>query len=79
MNADLAAVSRRPGKAGYPLRNRSASSTSGEGGSQTRSVPDPNRYKKYLSLRNRKILEKQHHEETHSNHTASQRTIDSQI
>ena len=57
MNADLAAVSRKPGKAGYPLRNRSASSNSGEG-SQTR--PDPNRYKKYLSLRNRKILDRQH-------------------
>ena len=55
MNADLAAVNKRQSKVGYPLRNRSASSNSGEG-SQTR--PDPNRYKKYLSLRNRKILDK---------------------
>ena len=47
MNADLAAVSKKHGGVGFPLRNRSASSNSGDG------RPDPTRYTKYLSLRNR--------------------------
>lgn len=55
MNADLAEVSKKHGVMGHPLRNRSASSNSRDG-SKTRG-PDPNRYKKYLSLRNRKIVE----------------------
>jgi len=60
------------------LRNRSASSSSREG---SRSRPDPNRYKKYLSLRNRKIVEQQYQrglEETSSRHTASNQNIESQ-
>lgn len=78
MNADLAAVNKRHGQVGYPLRNRSASSNSGDG---TQNRPDPNRYKKYLSLRNRKIVERQnHYEDTHnSNNTTSHRTLDSQV
>lgn len=53
MNADLATVSRKHGKMGHPLRNnRSASNHSEEG-----TKADPNRYMKYLSIRNRKIVE----------------------
>ena len=52
MNADLAEVSKKHGHVGHPLRNRSVSShASGDG------RPDPNRYMKYLSLRNRKTVE----------------------
>jgi len=54
MNADLASVSKNHGMVDHPLRNRSASSNSGDG------RPDPNRYMKYLSLRNRKIVESKH-------------------
>lgn len=69
MNADLAEVSKKHGKMGHPLRNRSASSHSGDG---TRGS-DPNRYMKYLSLRNRKIVESKikGSEETSSYQTTS--------
>ena len=82
MNADLAAVNnRRPnhGGVGHPLRNRSASSNSG-GADGSLSRVDPNRYKKYLSLRNRKILDNKHRqiEESSSHHLNSHRTTDSQ-
>ena len=82
MNADLAAVNnRRPihGGVGHPLRNRSASSNSG-GGEGSLSRVDPNRYKKYLSLRNRKILENKHRqiEDSESHHQSSHRTAESQ-
>ena len=81
MNADLADVSRRyvgGAGGGQPLRNRSASSNSGDG------RPDPNRYKKYLSLRNRKIIEQKERiasgqeqlADSESHQTASHRTLD---
>ena len=60
MNADLVEVSRKYGAVGHPLRNRSDSrSSDGRGGSHLR--PDPSRYTKYLSLRNRKIVEHNFH------------------
>ena len=60
MNADLAEVSKRYGAVGHPLRNRSGSrSSNSRDGSQLR--PDPGRYTKYLSLRNRKIVEQNYH------------------
>ena len=80
MNADLEAVSRKHGKMGHPLRHRSASSNSAEG---SVGRPDPNRYMKYLSLRNRKIVEGKQRvapiEESSSHHTSSHRTLDSHV
>ncbi len=60
MNADLADVSKKGENtqsiAAAP-RKRSTSNNSRDGSNLK---PDPNRYKKYLSLRNRKIVENQH-------------------
>ena len=85
LNADLAAVSRKNTHAtgvGHPLRNRSASS-SADGRSNSRGAADPGRYAKYLSLRNRKIIENKHrgmmYEDTNSSqnmNTGSHRTLD---
>ena len=73
MNADLAAVSKKHSKVGHPLRNRSVSSHASNDGK-----PDPSRYAKYLSLRNRQIVENKSKglEESSSHNASSHRTLE---
>ena len=80
MNADLSVVSRRYSGVVHSLRNRYTLSNSRDGNAG-QGRPDPNRYTKYLSLRNRKIVGNQyrqgHEEEGNSpNEEASQRALE---